>query len=527
MPHSIESIRRRPRLVLSAALSALVLAAPTLAQEPSHPPPAQAAPADGAAPMAAPRPQSFAPLARAQIDTVVNISTTQSLGELQPAPTDPEEPGGPEMPQFPPGSPFEEFFKEFRNRQAPQAPRPPQAAALGSGFIIDQSGYVVTNSHVVAEAAEIGVILHDGTRLEAKLIGVDAPTDLALLKVKSDKPLPATDWGDSDQVQVGDWVVAIGNPFGLGGSVTAGILSARARDIQQGPYDDYLQTDASINRGNSGGPLFNVNGQVIGINTAIYSPTGGSVGIGFAVPSAIARPVIEQLKEHGQVRRGWLGVQVQRVTPDIAESLSLPEPEGALVTSVEPDSPAGKAGLRQGDVITAFDGQVVEKMRSLPRIVAATKIGRTVDVEVMRGGSPQTIPVTIGELAPPEPQVAAAGSSTEEEPPAETTEPVEAKTVIGLKLAPLTPGLREAFAINGDVDGVLVTEVGENSPAFERGIGAGDVIIEAAQEPVTSPDDLQGRIDKAREQGRKTVLMLVSRAGDLRYVPVPVEDKRG
>ncbi|WP_207457806.1 DegQ family serine endoprotease [Azospirillum sp. SYSU D00513] len=518
MPHSSESTRRPASILLPAAITALLLAAPLQAQEqPGSSPPA-------ASPMPVPqeRPQTFAPLAQAQLETVVNISTTQASPQAQ---AGPDGSGIPGMPQFPPGSPFGEFFEEFRKRQQ-QAPTPPPgpASALGSGFIIDGSGFVVTNNHVVSEASEIAVILHDGTRLDATLVGSDAATDLALLKVDSDRPLPATNWGDSDQVRVGDWVVAIGNPFGLGGSVTAGILSARARDIQQGPYDDYLQTDASINRGNSGGPLFNVDGQVIGINTAIYSPTGGSVGIGFAVPSAVARPIIEQLRDHGRVRRGWLGVQVQRVTPDIADSLGLSEPEGALVTSVDPASPAGEAGLRQGDVITAFAGQTIERMRSLPRVVAATEIGKTVDVAVMRDGASQTVQVTVGELAPPEEQIASSGSSGE--PPA-ASEPTDSKMVMGLKLAPLTPVLRETFSIGGDVEGVVVTDVGPDSPASDRGIDPGDVILEASQEPVRSPDELQSRINQAREQGRKTVLMLVSRNGDLRYVPVPVAGGRG
>lgn len=531
MPHFSESIRLMPRLarstvkagVVATALAALPVVA-TLARaqdqaqdqaEAQAQSPAQVAPA---APAMRGAPAGFADLAEHQVDAVVFISTTQAAPQAGAR--------GQEAPEFPQGSPFEEFFREFRNRQRDQQPQQQQqrpSAALGSGFIIDAAGFVVTNGHVVSEADEISVTLHDGTKLPAKLVGVDTPTDIALLKVESRKPLTASSWGDSDKTRIGDWVVAIGNPFGLGGSVTAGILSARARDIQQGPYDDYLQTDASINRGNSGGPLYNMNGEVIGINTAIYSPTGGSVGIGFAIPSTIAKPVVDQLRERGQVRRGWLGVQVQRVTPDIADSLGMPDPKGALVTSVSPESPAGKGGVRQGDIITKFNGKTIEQMRELPRVVAATEIGRKVPVDVLREGKPTTVDVTVGELEPQPQQVAAAGSSGT--PPA--TAQVESKKVLGLTLSPLTPGLREAFSINTDVDGVVVTEVGDAGPGNDRGIEAGDVIVEAGQEPVKTPDELDKRIQAARTEGRKTVLMLVSRDGDLRYVPLPIEDKKG
>ncbi|HEY0835125.1 MAG TPA: DegQ family serine endoprotease [Azospirillum sp.] len=457
-------------------------------------------------------PQTFAPLARTQLDTVVNISTTQ------PAPG-----GGPRLqdaPQFPRGSPFEEFFREFRDRQRDQQsqqPRP-RPTALGSGFVIDSSGYVVTNNHVVGEAAEIHVILHDGTRLDAKLVGSDPLTDLALLKVEPKQPLAATRWGDSEKVEVGDWVVAIGNPFGLGGSVTAGILSARARDIQQGPYDEFLQTDASINRGNSGGPLYNMDGEVIGINTAIYSPTGGSVGIGFAIPSALARPLIEQLKEHGEVRRGWLGVQVQRVTQDIADSLGVDDPKGALVTSVTPGGPAEKAGIKQGDVILRFAGKDIKSMRELPRVVANTPIGKEADVALLRDRQPQSLTVTVGELQP-EQHMAAAGTSGPRPPPAVG----RTEKVLGLTLAPLTPALRETFELDADIQGVVVTDVAEGSVASNRGLDPGDIIVEVGQEPVGKPEDVVAHIRQAREQGRKTVLMLISHQGDLRYIPVPVD----
>ncbi|MBP2303256.1 DegQ family serine endoprotease [Azospirillum picis] len=529
-PHSPSSTRRLPAAALSALLTgAALLPLPMLAA-------GTAAAQDASAAPNASRtysPPSFRDLARTQIDTVVNISSTQAPQGASPG-------GGrsPEGLETPPGSPLEEFFREFRNRQRGGGSSPeedgqgPQGGgpsmALGSGFIIDPTGLIVTNNHVVADAAEISVTLHDGRKLPAKLVGADAPTDLALLKVESDKPLTAAHWGDSGTVEVGDWVVAIGNPFGLGGSVTAGILSARARDIQQGPYDEYLQTDAAINRGNSGGPLYDASGAVIGINTAIYSPTGGSVGIGFAIPSSLARPIVEQLKDSGKVRRGWLGVQVQRITPDIAESLGMDAEAGnggggALVTSVSPGSPAAEAGLRQGDVITGFNGKPLTQMRELPRLVASSGIGSAVPVTILRGGETRSMQVTLGELRDEPQQVAMAGSSGAPR----SAQPEETRTALGLKIAPLTPGLRETFSIAADIEGLVVTEVDSDSAASDRGLDLGDVIVEAGQEPVATPADLDSRIAKAREAGRKTLLMLVSRGGDLRYVPLPLDGRKG
>src|SRR3954454_23682704 len=373
-------------------------------------------------------PPGFADLAEQQIKTVVNISTTQTRGPggpggprapggtppgqrpgpgPQPRPGPGQGPGGQDLPEFPPGSPFEEFFRQFREQQ----PSPRPVTALGSGFIIDPSGLVATNTHVVADADEIQVTLPDDTVLQAELVGADPLTDLALLRVKTDKPLPAARFGDSNALRIGDWVMAIGNPFGLGGTVTTGILSARARDINQGPYDEFLQTDASINRGNSGGPLFNMAGEVVGINTAIFSPSGGSIGIGFAVPSSLARPVFEQIRDHGKPKRGWLGVQIQGVTPEIAESLQLPEPKGALVTTVTPDGPAQQAGIRQGDVILRFNGQDVDAMRQLPRLVADTPIGQKAEVVIQRGGETRTLSVSVGDMD--QAQQAAAAAVTE------------------------------------------------------------------------------------------------------------------
>ena len=334
------------------------------------------------APALARGPDGIADVSERVIDAVVNISTSQTIGG------DPRANGPQTTPQLPPGSPFEEFFEEFfknRRGQGDQQSRPPRRAnSLGSGFIIDPSGIVVTNNHVIAEADEITVIFQDGTRLKADLVGKDQKTDLAVLKVKADKPLKSVKFGDSDKLRLGEWVIAIGNPFGLGGSVTAGIVSARNRDISSGPYDNYIQTDAAINRGNSGGPLFNLDGDVIGINTAIYSPSGTSVGIGFAVPSKTAMAIVDQLREFKEVRRGWLGVKIQPVSDEIADSLGIKPARGALVAGLDEKGPAGPAGIQPGDVIVKFDGKDIKDMKELPRIVADTPVGKDVEVIVIR-----------------------------------------------------------------------------------------------------------------------------------------------
>ena len=336
-------------------------------------------------PAAARGPENIADVAEQVIDAVVNISTSQKVDARI---------GN--MPDLPPGSPMEEFFDEFfKNRRGQGGPgeqdhMPRRVNSLGSGFIIDPSGLVVTNNHVIADADEINVILNDGTKLPAELVGKDIKVDLALLRVHYDKPLKAVKFGDSDKLRLGEWVVAIGNPFSLGGTVTAGIVSARNRDINSGPYDNYIQTDAAINRGNSGGPLFNLNGEVIGVNTAIISPSGGSIGIGFAVPSKSAVAVIEQLRQYGEMRRGWLGVRIQQVTDDIAESLNIKPPHGALVAGIDDKGPAKPAGIEPGDVVVKFDGHDVKEMHDLPRIVADTPVGKEVDVVVIRKGKEET-----------------------------------------------------------------------------------------------------------------------------------------
>lgn len=462
-----------------------------------------------------PAPMSFADLAEKLLPAVVNISTTQAAPQRQPGQR-------PELPQFPPGSPFEEFFRDFFDRQQPDQPQQRKSTSLGSGFVIDaKNGYVVTNNHVIQDADEITVILQDDTNIKAELIGRDSKTDLALLKIQTTHPLVEVSFGDSDAMRVGDWVLAIGNPFGLGGSVTAGIISARQRDINAGPYDDFLQTDASINRGNSGGPMFNLDGQVIGINTAIFSPTGGSVGIGFAIPSSLARQVISQLREFGKTRRGWLGVRIQAVTPEIAESLGLPGAKGALVASVTADGPAAKAGIQAGDVVLKFDGKEIGEMRRLPRVVAETEIDKAAPMEVWRKGKLTTLQVKVGELEAAEESGLLTNPGEERRQPGNqpAEKPVEA---LGLKLVGITPDLRQQYEIREDLKGVVVTEVANNSIASERGIRAGDVVVEIDREEVRKPEDVPARVKAAKDQGKKSVLVLVDRQGDLRFVALPI-----
>jgi serine protease Do len=474
------------------------------------------------APMAAearPGPDSFADLAAKLLPSVVNISTTQTLK------TAGGDQAGPEMHQFPPGSPFEEFFHDFLERNLPKGEHPEmmprKATSLGSGFIVDPAGYIVTNNHVIADADEITVILHDNTNLKAKVVGRDTKTDIALLKVKTDKPLPAVAWGDSDKARVGDWVLAIGNPFGLGGSVTAGILSARQRDINSGPYDDFLQTDAPINRGNSGGPMFNMDGQVIGINTAIYSPSGGSIGIGFAIPAALAREVVHELKDEADhtVHRGWLGVRIQAVTDEIAESLGLDKARGALVASVSDNGPAKNAGIQPGDVILDFDGKEVGDMRRLPRLVAETPVDRSVPVTLWRKHAKTSVEVKVGRL-----------EETDEQQASQTPAPKKSAPgvggvvkAMGMTLSALTPELKDKYSFGEDAKGVVVVDVAQGSAASEKGFHAGDIIIEAAQQEVKNPEELAARIEMARKSGRKSILLLVQRQGDLRFVALRID----
>ncbi|WP_018319717.1 Do family serine endopeptidase [Bradyrhizobium sp. WSM2793] len=467
-------------------------------------------------------PEGIADVAEKVIDAVVNISTSQTV----------EAKGGGSnaMPQLPPGSPFEEFFDDFfKNRKGPGGsskggergdggPPPRKTNSLGSGFIIDTSGVVVTNNHVIADADEINVILNDGTKIKAELVGVDKKTDLAVLKFKPTKPLVAVKFGDSDKLRLGDWVVAIGNPFSLGGTVTAGIVSAKNRDISSGPYDSYIQTDASINRGNSGGPLFNLDGDVIGVNTLIISPSGGSIGIGFAVPSKTVAGVVDQLRQFGELRRGWLGVRIQSVTDEIAESLSIKPARGALVAGVDDKGPAKPAGIEPGDVVVKFDGKDVKDPKDLSRVVADTAVGKEVDVIIIRKGKEETKKVTLGRLQDPEKVQAAVKT---DEPASE--KPVTQKA-LGLDLAALNKDLRSRYKIKESVKGVVVTNVDANSDAAEKRLSAGDVIVEVAQEAVSSGADIQKRVDQLKKDGKKSVLLLVSNAdGELRFVALSVQ----
>jgi serine protease Do len=474
----------------------------------------------GAGPVAAKAgPDGFSELAERLLPAVVNVSTTQTLKGDR---------ARPEMPEFPPGSPFGDLFRDFLDKNKPKGQQRPdaqpqqlprKATSLGSGFIIDASGLVVTNNHVIQDADEITVILHDNTSLKAEVVGKDTKTDIALLRVKSNKPLPFVPFGDSDKMKIGDWVLAIGNPFGLGGTVTAGIVSALTRDIQQGPYDDFIQTDASINRGNSGGPMFNMNGEVVGINTAIFSPSGGSIGIGFAIPSALAQPVVSQLKEYGKPRRGWLGVKIQGVTDEIAESLGLDKARGALVASVTEKGPAEAAGIQPGDIVLTFDGKDVTDMKRLPRIVAETPIDKAVKVTVWRKRKETAINVKVGELQE-EDKTADASSTDKPSPQAGPTATVQA---LGLSLAGVTPELKQKFSLADDAAGVVVVDVAGDTPAAEKGVRPGDIIAEVAQQEVKTPDQVTARIDEARKAGRKSILLLIDRAGDLRFIALRVD----
>jgi serine protease Do len=394
--------------------------------------------------------------------------------------------------------------------------------SLGSGFIIDVSGIVVTNNHVISEADEVNVILNDGSKLKAEIIGRDTKTDLAVLKVKPEKPLTAVKFGDSEKLRLGEWVIAIGNPFSLGGTVTAGIVSARNRDIQSGPYDNYIQTDAAINRGNSGGPLFNLDGEVVGVNTAIISPSGGSIGIGFAVPSKTAVAVIEQLQQFGETRRGWLGVRIQQVTEDIAESLNIKPARGALVAGIDEKGPAKPAGIEAGDVVIKFDGKDIKEMRDLPRVVADTPVGKDVEVVIVRKGKEEKKTVRLGRLEDGEKQ-AALTDKDKKNGGAPEDKTVVQKT-LGLNLANMNDDLRKRFKIKDTVKGVVITGVDSNSPAAEKRLNAGDVVVEVAQEAVNTAADLQKRIDQLKKDGRKSALLLIANAeGELRFVALSLQ----
>jgi len=450
-------------------------------------------------------PESFADLAERVSPSVVNITTSTLIAQdTQPHPMVPE------------GSPFEDFFRDFFDRDRGDQPRSRRSSALGSGFVISEDGFIVTNNHVIEGADEIQIEFYNGRgTLTAEVIGTDPNTDIALLKVEPREALPFVSFGDSDVMRVGDWVMAVGNPLGQGFSVSAGIISARGRELS-GTYDDFIQTDAAINRGNSGGPLFNMSGEVIGVNTAILSPTGGSIGIGFSMASNVVTKVVAQLKEFGETRRGWLGVRIQDMTDDLAEAMGLDSTAGALVTDV-PDGPAKDAGIEPGDLILSFDGKDVPDTRGLVRIVGDAPVGKTVRVVVLRDGATQTLRVTLGRRE--EAVAAEDGGSQPSTPPA----PVE-KTVLGMDLAEMSDILRNELGLDANASGLVVREIDEASEAFEKGLRAGDVIEEAAQARVTTIGDFEDKIEAARDGGRQSILLLVRRAGDPRFVALSVTE---
>jgi serine protease Do len=446
------------------------------------------------------RPDSFAELAEKVSPAVVNITTSTTVAASS----------GPQ-PIVPEGSPFEDFFRDFMDRNQNGGPSPRRSQALGSGFVISEDGFIVTNNHVIQGADEIQIEFFSGKELVAEVVGTDPNTDLALLKVETDAPLPFVPWGSSDEMRVGDWVMAMGNPLGQGFSVSAGIVSARGRALS-GSFDDYIQTDAAINRGNSGGPLFNLDGEVIGVNTAILSPNGGSIGIGFAMSSRVAANVIDQLQRFGETRRGWLGVRIQDVSEDVAEAIGLEEARGALVTDV-PEGPSAEAGMQSGDVILSFDGMDVKDTRELVQRVANTEIGKDVRVVVFRDGGTQTLTVTLGRREDAEGAVPAS---------APATDPVE-EQILGMTVASMTEELREQLALPSGAQGLVVRDVVADSEAFEKGLRAGDIIAEAGQQAVSTPAELEQRIEAARDAGRRSLLLLVRRNGEPRFVALALD----
>jgi serine protease Do len=468
--------------------------------------------------------QSFAPLVKKVLPAVVNISVTEkadSAGFTAQLPQQiPEQFHGAPLDDF-----LHRFFEQRRGEGSQGEPREEGGAkriALGSGFIIDPAGTIVTNNHVVGEAAKVEVVLQDNSKYLAKIVGRDPRTDIAVLKIKADKPLPAVTFGDSNAAQVGDWVVAVGNPFGLGGSVTTGIISARGRDLHSGQFDDFLQIDAPINRGNSGGPTFNLSGQVIGINTAIYSPNGGSVGIGFAVPSNVVKNVVDQIESHGKVTRGWLGVQIQQVTPPMAASLGLKGDHGAIVAAVSPNSPGAQAGLKQGDVVLSLSGTEIKEMRDLPRLVAAIAPGSKATMTLWRKGESVDVPVTIGE-APENPQVAMNRGDGDADAGAEAGH----AQALGLQFATLDNQLRQQLHVGRNVHGAVVTDINDGGIADTLGIERGDIVVSIDQQPVQNAGDAAQMLKSAASSPQKSALLLINRHGETRYIGVDLSHNQG
>ena len=517
---------RRRGAVVAASLALFAMAnfamigAPSQAQAPNppaapSPAPPQAAPTPAEASETTPAPsraqpqgplfaELFAQLSGRVVGVVVNISTQAA----------PPAKNMQEAAPNSPGSTLDEMFRDFFGDKGTPGGPGPRIASLGSGFVIDPSGLIVTNNHVIANAEQITVTLADDTALQAQVIGRDAVTDLALLKVDAKTPLHAASWGDSNKARVGDWVLAIGNPFGLGGTVTAGIISATARDIHSSPYDDYLQTDASINRGNSGGPMFDLAGEVIGIATVIYSPSGGSIGIGFAIPSALAQPIIEQLKATGKVERGWIGARIQPVTDDIAESVGLDKNRGAMIAAIDPGSPAVQAKLQPGDVILSYDGKPIERSRQLPRLVADTPPDKQVKLTFWRDGKEHEAELKAAVLNPNRPPPA--------QPAPEKPKPV-AIDAFGLKLAKLSPELRKQFSLPDAAKGAVITEVPPNSAGAAQGLRPGDLVIAVGRAAVSTPDEVSQVAAGAKKAGQKKALVRVEREGNTRFVALPIE----
>jgi serine protease Do len=482
LPATVHTARLWLQVLILAAL-ALALALPATGQD---------------------RPASFADLAEQVSPAVVNITTSTRVATRLDRGTPPG--GGDPLP-------FQDFFNEFFNRDGQQQPRPRQSQSLGSGFVISPDGFIVTNNHVIENADEINIEFFSGLRLTARLVGTDPATDIALLKVEHSEPLPFVPWGDSEVARTGDWVMAVGNPLGQGFSVSVGIISARGRALQ-GNYDDYIQTDAAINRGNSGGPLFNMDGEVIGVNTAILSPTGGSIGIGFAMSSKVAQNVVRQLQDYGATRRGWLGVRIQDVTADIAESLGLPRARGALVTEVM-EGPARDGGVLNGDVITRFDGGDVADTRDLVRRVADAGVGRAVQVIVYRDGAERELSVTLG--------LRDEGQSASRSGGVQPTPPAAPALVLGMELAELTEAMRTEMSLPPGMQGLVVRRVVEGSDAESKGLRPGDLITEAGQQPVATLADFRTRVQEARDAGRRTILVMVRRGEDPRFVALALE----
>ncbi|AYM57750.1 Do family serine endopeptidase [Agrobacterium fabrum] len=509
----LSPFRSRIAAVAGIALVAGSLSAPVAARAQSH------------------GPESVADLAEPLLDAVVNISTSQNVKT---------EGKGPVPPKLPEGSPFQEFFKDYFDSQKPEGGE--KVNSLGSGFVIDPAGYVVTNNHVIEGADAIEVIFPNGSKLKATLVGTDTKTDLSVLKVEPKTPLKAVKFGDSRSMRIGDWVMAVGNPFGLGGSLTVGVISARGRNINAGPYDNFIQTDAAINKGNSGGPLFNMKGEVIGINTAIISPSGGSIGIGFAVPTELAQNIVQQLIEFGETRRGWLGVRVQPVTDDVAASLGMDSAKGALISGVAKGGPVEKGPIQAGDVVLKFDGKDINEMRDLLRIVAESPVGKEVDVVVYRDGKEETVKVKLGQLQDTTDEKASTddpqgedgdGSMVapddkdggDDQAQDQTPEVREApQTVLGMNLVVLSNELRTEKGIAESVEGVLVASVDPGSPAEQKGMKAGDVIVEVGQDFMEVPGDVLVRVNGLKSEGRKNAHMMVADAqGNLRVVALPLE----